>query len=226
LNIFVGEFTSYYSKKRPEYFAKDAYHKIHVLQLAWLYAVTGKTQFKKTAQDFLELHISDFKINEALSFSKIKNIEVNDCINCAEYGSTHLFDDRWSWGHFWSAYKNPEVIIRLHEKRQIKNIILFGLNMHSVLMGMTFYNASNKTQILQISQSTTADNVGFIKTGNYETYIRKITLPNKLYSQELKIAFHGANRNNVLALREIQVVFDMEEEIAEIVSWIHEKVNK
>lgn len=223
LDSFRGTFTSYYSKKMPFHFAKDSYHKIHALQLAWLYEITQKPKFKSLSKHFLELHISDFKINKDLDFAKIRNIESNECINCEEYGPSNLIDDRWSWGKYWSAYKNPELVIDFVGKRKVKSVILYGVNPHSIMTGIVFVNGENGEVIHTIEKVSGIEDMSYFKTGKYETYIRKVSIPREITTSKLKLSFNGVSRKKVLALREIQCEISMDEEFEIIQNWIRAK---
>src|SRR5690606_6742152 len=77
LASFNCHFTSYYTKKRPYYFAKDSYHKIHILQLAWMYKVTGEEKYLERSKSFLEIHINKLTLSKDLRFKKIKSITAN-----------------------------------------------------------------------------------------------------------------------------------------------------
>lgn len=225
LDSFLGNFTSYYSHKISYNYAKDNYHKIHIIQLAWMYVVTGDSRFYNYAKKFLELHVNRVNLSGSLNFRKISSITSNNCINCEEYGTNNLFDDRWSWGKFWSSYKNPELVIKLDKEKIIKSIVLYGVNLESLRFGVEVYDFDNN--LVQKNKATAnLGNIDYITTGGYQTYIRKIELENPIKSSLLKLNFLGTNRKKVLALRELQLEVSMDAEMDEIISWIETKVRK
>lgn len=223
LEAFKGSFTSYYSKKRPFYFAKDSYHKIHILQLAWMHEVTEEEKYLELSKSFLDVHINNVALNKGLRFKKIKSIKANNCINCEEFGVDHLADDKWSWGGYWSSYKNPELYIDFGKKRKVKSIILYGINVRSVLFEMEVCDIFTDELIETIPYGKTLENISYITTGNYETYIRKIELSEEVDIEGIKIKFKGTDRKKVLALREIQCEISMDEEFEIIQNWIMAK---
>lgn len=225
IEMFSGAFTSYYSMKAPFHFAKDSYHKIHTFQLAWLYEVSQLEKFKVLSQYFLDIHVNKFKINGDLNFTKIKEITSNECINCHEYGPTNLIDDNWSWGKYWSAYKNPELAIQLNEERKVLSIILYGLNLHSIMMGMSIYNDENGELLFMTPEANGLDGISYFKTGKYETYVRKIPFPKAVFLNQVRVTFSGTSREKVIALREIQFEISMDKEFDMIMDWIRTNKN-
>lgn len=222
LEGYLGNFTSYYSHKNIFQYAKDSYHLIHINQLAWLYTVTGNVKFYDYSKKFLELHMNNLYFDPELNFKKITNISSNNCINCEEYGADNLFDDKWSWGKFWSSYKSPELLITLDKEKVIKSLILYGVNIKSVLFGISIYD-KNDNLLQRIDATSSLGNIDYKETGGNETFIRKIKLSNPVETSYLKLKFSGTDRKNVLGLRELQLEVSMDSEMEEILNWINAK---
>lgn len=202
---------------------KIYYHEIHVVQLAWLYEVTQKKSFKEVSKHFLELHISNFKKYPELDFKKIKEISTNGCINCDEYGASNLIDDKWSWGKYWSAYKNPEITIKLFKRKALKSVILYGENLHSIMLPMGFYDAGNGKKTHEVTEVLSLEKLSYFKTGKYETYIRKIIFPTQVHIDSLRISFKETSRKKIVALREVQCEIGMDQEFETIQNWIKQR---
>ena len=226
LEMYLGDFTSYYSFVLPNHFAKDNYHKIHIMQLAWMYKVTGEEKFLKIAKSFLDIHINKIIFNKDLQFNKIKSISTNNCINCEEHGPENMIDGNWSWGNYWSSYKNPEIRVDFGEKRNVKSIILHGLNLQSISFEMEICDIVTDKLIETIPLGNRLAGINYIATGSYETYIRKIKLKETTNVEGLIIKFKGADRKKVLALRDLQFEIDMSEEMQQILSWIDKRLKK
>lgn len=226
---FDAKFTSYYSKLKNsddvELFASainddpDHYHELVIAQLLQLYIWTEDDYIKEFAHEFAKYdtgHLTDL-----YDYSKYSKIEANYTIDPVNHGTDQLDNELWSWGKYWSTYKFPtDLIIELDEKRNnISAISFYATSDNTRPKTFDIYISDNKInwKILIKSDNLTNKNTKYYKTGIYETYIDTYYFSKSFDASYLKVVFHKPNKENIIALREINVHFNRNKEINYII---------
>lgn len=209
----------------------ENYHEGHIIQLLWLYEVTGDETFKKYAQIFLESDIGDFMTRSIykLNMPKIFNIEASFCIDCEKNGPDNLTDEVWAYGNFWSAHKPSDLIVDFGElKNNISAITIYHVSRQSTNVNFDLYAMNNKTDEWELIQRFDTKNIkdrvaGYNETGKYETFIEHFKIFEEINSKKLKVSFQ-ADPDNIIAIRELNFNYDRTEELKFVLSQVKGKI--
>ncbi|MDA3780399.1 MAG: D-glucuronyl C5-epimerase family protein [Bacteroidales bacterium] len=182
----------------------DKYHEIHIGQLAWLYKVTGKDQFKFYAEKFLAYDLGSNRFSHE---GKILKIVTNYSIDSVRYGVNNIYDGNWTYGRYWSSHKYPvELSIAFNEKkRDITEIVLFyeksSVNVDS--MYIEYVNSEGGTEKVN---TITQSNIKHNNNWTYKDYgVRIIVyeIPNPIKEANgIKLHLYGKS-GNIVKLNEI-----------------------
>lgn len=200
--------------------AQEHYHEIHIFQLLWLYRITGDPYFKEYAQIFLENDRGDFMRNIPGLFlgPKIASITAKDCIDCEIQGPANLHDELWAYGNYWSSYQNSELIIDFGKIREkFYGINLFHMSKISSEIDFDLYAFDDSTEVWQLKQRFFSKKIkdkisSYNQTSDYETFIEYYKVFESVNTSKIKLIFH-TDFENIVALREINFMFDCKEEI-------------
>lgn len=230
LHEYDAKYTSRYSLADwKDEVSLEHYHEGHVIQLLWLYKVTSEPIFKKYAKIFLENDRNTFMVNSGFEIiqPKILNITASHTIDILNHGTKNLTDEIWAYGNFWSSNKTVEVEIDFGDKKQnISALTLYHVNAKSKQVNFKLYSFDedeNQWRYVQqfipnqIKDKVTAYNI----TGNYETYIEHYKIFENADARKLKLVF-DASFENIIALREINFVFDRTNDLEYLIKKINE----
>ena len=232
LEDYDAKYTSRYSLADwKNEVSQENYHEGHVIQLLWLYEVTGDKIFKKYAQNFLESDLGGFMTGSIykLDKAKISNIEASFCIDCEKYGPENLTDEIWAYGDFWSAHKPSDLIVDFGEvKNNISSITLYHVSGQSVNVNFDLYAPNNATNEWELVQKFDTKHIkdrvaGYNETGKYETFIEHYKIFEPLNSQKLKVSYH-ADVNNIIAIRELDFNYERTKDLDYVLSKIRDKI--
>lgn len=198
----------------------EHYHEIHILQLLWLYKITGEDVFKKYATKFLENDKGEFihKMSGYKLEPKIASILAKNCIDCEKNGTDNLTDGIWAYGNYWSSYKDSELMVDFGKiVKNIHAITLFHVNRTSSEIDFDVYALNHVTQNWDLKQRFFTKEIkdrvaGYNITSHYETFIEHYKIFEDLNTDKIKIVFHS-DLNNVIAIREINFLYDRQEDI-------------
>ena len=209
---------------------KENYHEGHVIQLLRLYKLTGDETFKKYAKIFLENDRHDFMRNSRYRLpSKFKTIEANHTIDSINYGIENIDDEIWAFGKFWSSYKKTDVIIDLGGKREnISGITLYHVSEKSkdVIFEIYAFNEdeNNWQYVQKIIPKLSKDKISvYNETGGYKAFVEHHKIFEPLHAQKIKLVFE-ATHENIIALREINLIFDRTEELNQLLNLVEERM--
>lgn len=235
LQDYNASYTSRYSLADwKNEIAKEDYHEGHVIQLLWLYQITKKEDFKKYAQIFLENDRADFKRRtpEYKLKNKIKEVTALHCIDCSKKGPSHLTNEKWAHGinDYWSSHRDSELILDFGKPvKDIQAITLYHVTQRSsnVKFDLLFFDEKSKEWYLvqrfdplDIKDSFSA----YHKTGKYKTFIKHFKIFEETNARKIKLIFH-TDKENVIALRELDIVYDRSEDIEYLLSQMEKKLN-
>jgi hypothetical protein len=232
LEDFDAKFTSRYSLADwKNEVSKENYHEGHILQLLWFHKITKDPVFKKYAKIFLENDRGNFmaKTNYKLNKNRILNITASHTIDSINNGVSHLFDEIWAYGGFWSSYKNAELIIDFGEKKKdISAITLYHVNAKSKDVNFKLYSFDEDTKewkyVQQFIANEIKDNVrAYNKTGNYETYIEHYKIFENADTRKIKLVF-DASTEKIIAIREVNFVYDRSNDLDYLIKKMDEKL--
>lgn len=211
--------------------AKENYHEIHILQLLWLYKVTGKEKFKIYAKRFLENDRHDF-FNTSNHYSlakKVKNYSTTAVIDSVNYGVENLDNEIWAYGKYWSSYKTAELIINFENKKEnIYGLTLYHVSAKSKNVNFEIYRwseeFSNWVYVEKITPKLNRDKISvYNKTGNFETYIEHFKIHEPLFGEKIKIKFYP-DSENVIALRNINLIYDRSNDLNKLLDLVEKKL--
>lgn len=156
IKYYDWNFTSLYSYSPLYHLASaksgpDAYHELHIFQLAWLYNVTGEDVFKTYAAKFLAQDMAGIKtIPEFYDMSrKILQVEASKTIDAVNYGVDKVYDGYWSYRNYWSSYRFPvDLKFTLNS-----NIIDAGMLDRIILTSTTEEDFPSAFSLIEISDS-------------------------------------------------------------------------
>ncbi len=207
---------------------KENYHEGHVVQLLWYYQTTKEPVFKKYAKIFLENDRGNFMEKTSYALNKAIKISASHTIDTIKNGVKNLNDEIWAYGGFWSSHKNVELTIDFGEKKEdISALTLYHVNDKSKDVNFKLYafdEEKNEWRFVQeFISNAIKDNVrAYNKTGDYETYIEHYKIFENADSQKIKIVFE-ASTNNIIAIREINFVYDRSKDFDYLTRIIDEK---
>lgn len=212
--------------------AKEHYHEIHIIQLLWLYRITGDPYFKKYAQIFLENDRGDFAngIDGLHLNPKIKAITASNCIDCENYGPNNLNDVIWAYGNYWSSYKDSELVIDFGEiKENFYALTLYHVNRVSSEVNFDLYafneNESNWELKQRFFSKEIKDKItGYNLTSKFETYIEHYKIFESIKTSKIKLVFH-TDINNIIAIRELNFMYNRGREIDYLLLSIDKRLN-
>lgn len=198
---------------------QDHYHELHVIQLLWLYSITGDNEFKKYAKLFLENDLDKFRPKEPYILpSKYASITSKNCIDCEIHGPQNLNDELWAHGNFWSSYHDSELIIDFGIKRNdIYGLTLYHVNNISSEIEFDLYSLDEKSGDWQLKQKfipkLVKDKIcAYNITDTYETYIEHFKIYEEVNSSQIKLIFKS-DLDHIIAFREINLLFDRTDDI-------------
>src|SRR5690554_1122313 len=144
LEDYDAKYTSRYSLADwKDEVSLEHYHEGHVIQLLWLYDITGEEVFKKYAKIFLENDRNTFMIYSKFKITKpkIANIIASHTIDPINHNTKNLTDEIWAYGNFWSSHKTVEVEIDFGDKKQnISALTLYHVNAKSKQVNFKLYS--------------------------------------------------------------------------------------
>lgn len=98
------------SKKGP-----DAYHELHILQLGWLYNVTGEQVLLDYTHEFLKQDMAGIKLINSRIYDKsieILALEASNTFDAEKLGTNKAIDGYWTYNRYWASYE-PTVDLTL-----------------------------------------------------------------------------------------------------------------
>ncbi|MDR6299813.1 D-glucuronyl C5-epimerase family protein [Mesonia maritima] len=212
--------------------SQEHYHEGHVIQLLWLYKITENSIFKDYAKKFFENDRYNFLTNTIYkTSSKLKSISASFCIDCEKFGTDNLVNDIWAYGNYWSSHKKADLTIEFDEKKEaFSGLTLYHASEQSTKVNFTLYQFNSEKNSWDYVQNFDVKNLkdnisGYNKTGKYETFIKHYKIFEPINSQKIKITFE-ANNKNIIALRNINFVYNRDKEFGNILKQVEKRFNK
>ena len=211
--------------------AKENYHEIHILQLIWLYKVTGKESFKTYAKRFLENDRYDFFKNSPFYSlpKKVNFYKATQVIDSIDHGVKNLDNEIWAYGNYWSSYKTAELEVNFESKTDsIYAFTLYHASEKSKNVDFEIYRWSedlNKWIYTEkITPKFNRDKISvYNKTRNFETYIEHFKVHEPLFGEKIKIKFYP-DSENVIALRHVNFIYDRSENLNYLLKFIEKRM--
>lgn len=229
LREYDAYFTSLYNKSKGDQqqynFASamgkdpDYFHELVILQLLTLYLQTQESILYEYAHLFLKQDMGRFSFLE--NNSKFEHIESSYSIDKKILGIKHLDDELWSWGKYWATSKIPSHLIVefYNEVKNIEGISFFSIKENASPHHFKVYvKQQNDWKFVCDSDQITMRNQNYYLTNKYETFISTYFLPKTTYGSALKIEFTDSNSSNLIALREINILYDRKDEVETIIN--------
>lgn len=232
LEDYDAKYTSRYSLADwKDEVSLEHYHEGHVVQLLWLYEITGDEIFKKYAKIFLENDRNTFMERSVFKIlkPKIVNISASHTIDSVNHGTKNLTDEIWAYGNFWSSHKKVELTIDFGEKkRNISALTLYHVSAQSKGVNFKLYAYNDETKDWRFVQEFVPNRIkdkvsAYNVTGKFETYIEHYKIFENADSQKLKLVF-DASADNIIAIREINFIYDRSNEIEGLIKKVKERI--
>lgn len=211
--------------------AFEHYHEIHIIQLLWLHKVTGDIKFKEYAQKFLENDRQNFYEGEIYELEpKMANISASYTIDPKNYGTDNLLNEIWAFGNYWSSHLKSELVIDFGKQREkFRGLTLFHINEKSKDVDFDLYALDEHSEEWRLVQrfqpKFIKDKISiYNKTGNFETFVEHFKIMENADARKLKIIFN-ASPENIIAIRNINFIFDRSEELEHLVKVVDAHYN-
>lgn len=209
----------------------EHYHEIHIIQLLWLHRVTGDPVFKEYARKFLENDRNDFFKGVRYELPpKMTEITAGYTIDPKQNGTSNLLNDIWAFGNFWSSHQPTDLTIDFGQfRKNIKGLTLFHVNEKSKDVNFKLYVWDETKKDWRYVQAFIPK---FIKdkisvynlTDTFETYVEHFKIAQSANGRKVKLVFE-ATPDNIIAIRNINFIFDRSEETEHLVKVVNDHFN-
>lgn len=214
IDLYDADFISNYSLfKKDTYWpgwAKKSYHKLHIIQLLWLYDITKEEVFYEKAKKFLEVQKTTFKEREC-NIERIIDLKANSQIN--EHSPSNIYDGQWSWGGIWAAKVTyPELMFELGKVREISGFSLFHNSAESSDIPIEVFLLTEDGERIKVKNLVKKDHFIHPSGKKRVTYIDVYDFePAK--GKEMYIQFQDPIGDQIVKITEVDVFIDLTEEI-------------
>ncbi|MDA3780398.1 MAG: D-glucuronyl C5-epimerase family protein [Bacteroidales bacterium] len=197
----------------------DSYHEIHIAQLLWLYSVTGEKEFYNYAHKFLKY---DLGKKEFVSSPKIHTIEASSSIDSKKHGPDKLYDGNWTYEKYWSSRLIKPVSLQIDfgkGRNDINTIVLFNRGHKSYYSNITIsYDSCGIFKEHELIEKKDIEQKYFWQYNKHKVLVEIINLQNPIdKTSSLKLTFKG-ERHQLVKLNEIDIHFNREEDLMEIIN--------
>lgn len=231
LKDFDIDFTSLYSLELSENnqyaFASamgedpDFNHELVIKQLIQLYLETDELVFKEYAHLFLKQDMGSFSFLS--TDSKFSSVWASHSVDSRSLGVSYLDDELWSWGKYWSTNQFPtDLIIEFSdEKKDFEALTFVSIKDNTSPKEFEIYVKQNGEWVFKYNSSNIKRiDKNYYFTGNYESYINTYYFPEKFNGNSIKIKLLNRSSSNLIALREINIFYDRNEELNQLIEKI------
>jgi len=198
----------------------DAYHELHVYQLAWLYNLTREEKIKEYTAKFLAQDMAGLKmINKFYpGTTKILNVEASSTINSTNFGPDRLFDGYWSIRNYWSSYRFPvDLTISLADNfvdaGVLNKLVLTSTTPEDFPTSFTLLEVLDSGEERVLKENITKENTEHIEYFHevdvHKSYTVTFTLDIPTTSNTLKLIIYGTNEG-LVRLRELDIQYPRE----------------
>lgn len=207
----------------------DAYHELHIYQLAWLYNISGEEKIKEYAAKFLAQDMAGIKTFSAMYniSQKILNVDASSTIDSVNYGTERLYDGYWSIRNYWSSYRFPvDLTIQLNDDvvvaGNIQRLVLTSLSVDDLPSSFSIIELSDSGEETILRSDITTDNSQTTayahQVSNYKSYTVTYDINIPISTNRLIIRINGTNDGTV-RLREIDVQYPREDILEQIIAF-------
>lgn len=231
LEDYDAKYTSRYSLADwKDEVSLEHYHEGHVLQLLWLYKITGEEIFRKYAKIFLENDRNTFIVGSMFRIlkPKIAHISASHTIDSINHSTKNLNDEIWAYGNFWSSHKTTELIVDFGEfKKEVSGLTLYHVNAKSKDVNFKLYaydeDINEWRYVQQFTPKYIKDKVAAYNiTGKFETYIEHYKIFENADARKVKVIF-DASPDSIIAIREINFIYDRSSDIEYLIKKVDER---
>lgn len=212
--------------------AQEHYHEIHVHQMLWLYRVTKDPIFKEYAQKFLENDRQFFFRGTWMELEpKMKDIIAEHTIDTVNHDTNNLLNEAWGDGDFWSSHRPTELIIDFGRfRKNINGLTLFHVNDRSKNVNFKLYSWDDSKEEWNLVQEFIPrfikDKISVYHFADpFETYIEHFKIFESANARKVKLWFDASNES-IVALRNLNFIFDRSEEIDQLEKRVNNHYNK
>lgn len=232
LEDYDAKYTSRYSLADwKDEVALEHYHEGHIVQLLWLYKITGEEIFKKYATIFLENDRNTFMERSVFKIlkPKIASIGASHTIDSINHSTKNLSDEIWAYGNFWSSHITVELTVDFGEKKQnVSALTLYHVSAQSKAVNFKLYAYDDETKDWRFVQEFVPNRIkdkvsAYNITGKYETYIEHYKIFENADARKLKLIF-DASVDNIIAIREINFIYDRSSDIENMFKKVEERI--
>lgn len=195
----------------------DFHHELLIKQLVELYLETKEPIFKQYAHLFLKQDMGAFASND----SKFSEIKASHSVDSKLLSVKHLDDELWSWGKYWSTNQFPtDLTIEFDtEKYGIEALTFVSIKKDTAPKEFKIFVEKEGKWVFVINSSDIKKiHQNYYLTGNYESFIDTYFLPKNIEGRAIKIEFLSSYSNNLITLREINIMYNRELELEKLIT--------
>jgi hypothetical protein len=144
-------------------------------------------------------------------------------VDSRSLGVSYLDDELWSWGKYWSTNQFPtDLIIEFSdEKKDFEALTFVSIKDNTSPKEFEIYVKQNGEWVFKYNSSNIKRiDKNYYFTGNYESYINTYYFPEKFNGNSIKIKLLNRSSSNLIALREINIFYDRNEELNQLIEKI------
>jgi hypothetical protein len=224
---FDMQFTSHYNvnfnSDKPNQIASamgsafDAYHELHIYQLAWLADKGLSAVVESFFRKFLQYDFGGLKLGQLTGSSfrkKILSIVGSNPVDPEKYGFANLTDENWTYGRYWSSRAssaNLDVTLNedVLETDVLNKLVLVFLDESQVpntIEISSLDDSLNPTepQIYSLASDEIVSTQIF-QVSNYRSVVKTITLDYPVVTNKIRVNF---SNSGIIALREINFLYE------------------
>ena len=211
----------------------DAYHELHIFQLAWLYGITGEERIKEYAEKFLAQDMAGVKtINSIYKISqKIELIEASSTIDSVNFGSNNLMDGYWSIRNYWSSYRFPvDLNVTLNADvtiaGKLDKVVITSITENDFPTSFSLIEVNENNQETVLVESVTLENtvntVYEHEVGGYKSYTVTFDVDIPVTTNNIIVRIAGTN-DRIVRLREIDFQYARDNVMQEIIDFYKDR---
>lgn len=193
----------------------DAYHELHIAQLAWMLEKTSskiiqQMYSKFIMYDFGPLHLG--QLSGTGFMKKFNAVDGSPPIN-SDYGLGRLTDENWTYGAYWSTKVNSahlEIVLNedVLETDFLTHLVLVFLDESQVppsieIQSLGEDGSSGDKQSYSMTDAGVSTQI--FQVANFQSVVKIIEINYPVSSTKIRI---GLNNSGIIALREINVFYE------------------
>mgnify|MGYP000158869816 FL=1 len=211
----------------------DAYHELHIFQLAWLYYISGEERIKEYAGKFLAQDMAGIKTMRPFyeQSKKIHDISASSTINSTDFGVDRVFDGYWTIRNYWSSYRFPvDLALSLNEDvktvGKLDKVVLTSISKQDFPSSFSLIEVTENGAEKILKENISIENTPTFEysheVGGYDSYTVTFDVSLPITENTLIIRIFGTD-DGIVRLREVDVQYSRSNVLEQIVEFYHDR---